>query len=419
MTAEMKQKPLDNMRKLMEILGDPQDDLKFIHIAGTNGKGSTACMTANILTKAGYKTGLFTSPYLQKFNERIRVDGKSITDDELLEVMSEVKEKEALTGNSYSQFEEVTAAGFLYFKKMHCDIVVLEAGIGGLRDATNIIKTTLVSVITSIGLDHTEKLGNTLEEIAFQKAGIIKKNVSTVAADQEEAVLSVIRKKCLEENSDLTVTEGKKAVFSAVSKDGQVFTLPSHGNFEISLLGKNQAENASCAIEAVKLLRLKGFIVSDEDIREGLKNTLWAGRFEIIGKAPYFVLDCGHNESCMESLKENINKYFPNKKPVVLTGVMSDKDFQKSYDILNEAADSYVAVNCDYERALPSDELAEFLKGFKKPVFSYPTIKEGIEKSISSAREKGTFVLATGSVYVCGDVRTILTGEDRVPIVKK
>ena len=419
MTAENKQKPLDNMRKLMEILGDPQDDLKFIHIAGTNGKGSTACMTANILTKAGYKTGLFTSPYLQKFNERIRIDGKCIPDCELSEVMALVKEKAEETGNSYSEFEEVTAAGFLYFKKMHCDIVVLEAGIGGLRDATNIIKTTLVSVITAIGLDHTEKLGNTLEEIAFQKSGIIKKNVSTVAADQDESILSVIRKRCLEENSNLTVTEGKKAIFSAISKEGQVFTLPSHGNFEISLLGKNQAENASCAIEAVKLLRLKGFIVSDEDIREGLKNTLWAGRFEIIGKAPYFVLDCGHNVNCMESLKENIEKYFPNKKPVILTGIMKDKDFKDTYDILDESASAYVAVAVDYERAMSPHALAEFLRSYNKPVFSYPTIREGIDKAVSYAKEKGTFVLAAGSVYVCGDIRTILTGEDEVPVMKK
>lgn len=418
MTIRNEQYPLAKMRHLMELLGNPQDKVKFVHVAGTNGKGSVSCFIASALMCSGYKVGLYTSPYLQKFNERIRVNGKSIPQKDLDEIFSLIDEKGKLLSSPPSEFEKVTAAGFLYFANMNCDIVALEVGVGGLKDPTNVIKDSLVSVITSIGLDHMDRLGDTREEIAFQKAGIIKENGLAAVSYQQDEILSVIRDVCSSKNACMKVSECNEAVVIKKDLSGQKFLLPSHGEFEISLLGKNQIENASVAIEALKLLRKRGIHISDEDIKSGLKNALWAGRFENMGSHPHFILDCGHNIDGIISLKENVKEYFPNQKPVIITGVMKDKDFHKIYEEIDEIASAYVAINCDYERALPCGELAEYLKVYKKPVFCCKSIADGIKRAEEQALENDTFVLAAGSVYTCGDIRTIITGEEEVPVVK-
>ena len=418
MTIRNEQYPLAKMGHLMELLGNPQDKVKFVHVAGTNGKGSVSCFIASALIQAGYKVGLYTSPYLQKFNERIRVNGKSIPQKDLDEIFSLINEKGKLLSSMPSEFEKVTAAGFLYFAKTNCDIVVLEVGVGGLKDSTNIIKDSLVSVITSIGLDHMDKLGDTRSEIAFQKAGIIKENGLVAVSCQQDEVLSVIRDVCSSKNAHMEISQADKAAVIRNDLSGQIFSLPSYGEFEISLLGKNQIDNASVAIEALKLLRKRGVDISDENIRQGLKNALWAGRFESVGKDPCIILDCGHNIDGIISLKENVKEYFPDKKPVIITGVMKDKDFHKIYEEIDEIASSYVAINCDYERAMPCDDLKCYLKRYNKPVYAFSNIKEGIDKAIELANQSDTFVLAAGSVYTCGDIRTIITGDEEVPVVK-
>ncbi len=418
MTIKNQQYPPAKMRQLMEILGNPQNELKFVHVAGTNGKGSVSCFIASALMQSGYKVGLYTSPYLQKFNERIRVDGKSIPQKDLEEIFSLIEQKGRLLPSDPSEFEKVTAAGFLYFARMHCDIVVLEVGVGGLKDPTNVISDSLVSVITSIGLDHMEKLGDTKEEIALQKAGIIKENGLVAVSFQQPEVLCVISDVCRQKNACMKISQCNEAVLLKKDLNGQSFTLPSYGEFEISLLGKNQIENASVAVEALKLMEKRGIHISDEAIKAGLKKALWAGRFENVGTDPCFILDCGHNIDGIISLKENVKDFFPDKKPVVITGVMKDKDFHRIYEEIDEIASSYVAINCDYERALPCSELAEHLKVYNKPVFSCEIIADGIKKAKQQALENDTFVLAAGSVYTCGDIRTIITGDEEVPVIK-
>lgn len=397
---------LSNIQNLMEVLGNPQDKLKYIHIAGTNGKGSTASMLSSILMKAGYKTGLYTSPYINRFNERIQVNGKNIPDESLIKAAEKVKTAMEKAECTPTEFEIITAIGFLYFYERKCDIVVLEVGLGGRLDSTNIIKSSEVSVITAIGIDHTNELGDTVEQIAREKAGIIKENSSVVVYQQEKNIIDEIEKICKEKSSNMLVADFNNIQELDYSLAYQSFNYGEYKNLKLGLLGDHQLSNASVVINTVEVLRTKGWNISDKDLYFGLENTKWPARFEVLKEKPTFIVDGAHNPHGVATLKRNITKYFSDKKIIFLTGVLKDKDYETIYDYIAPFAKSFIVVQPDNPRALTKEELRDFLtKKYGKPVFEGESIFGGIDKALEIC-EDNDVIIAFGSLYMAGVIRS-------------
>ena len=395
---------LKRIRELCSALGDPQDSLKFVHIAGTNGKGSAAAMTASVLKAAGYRTGLFTSPYLYRFNERMQINGEQIPDEVLADIVARIKPAAEKMEDHPTEFEMMTAAAFLWFRQERCDIVVLEVGLGGRLDSTNIIAFPECAVIMNIGLDHTKILGDTVEAIAREKAGIIKPGCDVCLYEQKKTVEEIISSICKEKGADLTVADFSSIKSEFDSTEGQAFFYKGR-EYSLPLLGKHQLKNAAVVIETVGILRKRGYDISDLALEHGLYSVRWPARFEIISDDPYFVVDGGHNPQCAETVRENTLAYFPGMRHIFLTGVMADKDYPALFDILNEAADEFVCVTPSNPRALRAEELAAFLRKYQKPVHVCDTVQDGVEKAKELALESNGAVIATGSLYMSGDIR--------------
>lgn len=397
---------LRRIRELMSLLGDPQKKLRFVHIAGTNGKGSCAAMTASVLRACGYRTGLYTSPYLYRFNERMQVNGEMIEDVALCRHISAVRDKAEKMDEHPTEFELMTAAAMLYFLEEKCDIVVLEVGLGGRFDATNVVDTPECSSIMNIGLDHTAILGGTVEEIAAEKAGIIKKNCPCVLYEQKRSVMDVVTERCRELDAPLTTAD-----FSAIepvfdSLEGQAFRYKG-AMYALPLLGAHQLRNAAVVLETVGVLRARGWRLEDGDVEHGLYATSWPGRFELCAEEPDFIVDGGHNPQCAETVAENLMHYFPDKKRVLLIGVLRDKDYEKMTEILAPCADEFVTVAPDSSRALSAEELAGVLSRFSKPVTPCASVAEAVDTAKELAGEDG-MVCASGSLYLVGSVRYAL-----------
>lgn len=397
---------LRRIRELMSLLGDPQKKLRFVHIAGTNGKGSCAAMTASVLRACGYRTGLYTSPYLYRFNERMQVNGEMIEDEALCRHISAVRDKAEKMDEHPTEFELMTAAAMLYFLEEKCDIVVLEVGLGGRFDATNVVDTPECSIIMNIGLDHTAILGGTVEEIAAEKAGIIKKSCPCVLYEQKRSVMDVVAERCRELDAPLTTAD-----FSAIepvfdSLEGQAFQYKG-AMYALPLLGAHQLRNAAVVLETVGVLRARGWRLEDGDVEHGLYATSWPGRFELCAEEPDFIVDGGHNPQCAETVAENLMHYFPDKKRVLLIGVLRDKDYEKMTEILAPCADEFVTVAPDSPRALSAEELAGVLSRFSKPVTPCASVAEAVDTAKELAGEDG-MVCASGSLYLVGSVRYAL-----------
>ena len=395
---------LERVSELLEKLGRPQDGLKFIHIAGTNGKGSCAALLSSVMKCCGYKTGLFTSPYLFRFNERMQINGKQIEDEALADIVGRIKPQAEAMEQHPTEFEMMTAAALLWFKEQNCDVAVLETGLGGRLDATNVIESPEVSVIMNIGLDHTEILGDALEKIAAEKAGIIKSGCPCVLYQQSEGVMDVIRERCRELGAKLSIAD-----FSRIEKEfdsiyGQSFSYNGE-HYALPMLGEHQLKNAAVALEAVEQLREKGWKLEQNDVEHGIYAVSWPGRFEIIHDEPIFVVDGGHNPQCAETVAENLENYFPGLRHVLLVGMLADKDCRGTLDILNRAADEYVCITPESERAMPADELAKILKKYGKKVMVCSGIKEGVSAAIDAARGNTGMVCAVGSLYSVGPIR--------------
>jgi len=394
---------LERVGELLEKMGRPQDKLKFIHIAGTNGKGSCASMMASVMKTCGYKTGLFTSPYLYRFNERMQINGKEIEDTALAAVVEKIKPLADAMEDHPTEFEMMTAAALQWYADEKCDVVVLEVGMGGRFDATNIIEESEVSLIMNIGLDHTAVLGDTVEKIAFEKAGIIKEKGSVVMYAQSKEAEAVVRNRCFELGAELRITQPEKINCEFDSLEGQVFTYKGVP-YAVSLLGAHQLKNAAVVIEATELLRQKGWALDEADVEHGIYAASWPARFELIGEEPAFVVDGGHNPQCAETVRDNLLHYFPGKKRVVLLGVLRDKDYMSLAEILNEAADEFVCVSPKSERALPAEELKKAVEKFGKPAIACDGIEEGVAEASRAAGKDGV-VCAVGSLYMAGDIR--------------
>ena len=395
---------LERVSALLEKLGRPQDKLKFVHIAGTNGKGSCASMTASVLKAAGYKTGLFTSPYIFRFNERMQINGREIADDALAAVVEQVKPLAEAMEDHPTEFEIMTAVALVWFAQESCDVVVLEVGMGGRYDATNVIDRCEAAVIMNIGLDHTAILGDTVEKIAAEKAGIIKSGCPVVLYQQSEGVEAVIAAECAAKGAELHIAD-----FSAIepefdSLDGQAFSYQGE-SYAIPLLGAHQRRNAAVVIEVIRVLRAAGWAIDQDALEHGLYSVFWPARFEVISDDPYFVVDGGHNPQCATTVVQNLADYFPDVKHILLVGVLRDKDYENLFKIINLAADEYVCVTPDNPRALPAEELAAYLERFGKPVTVCSSIDDGVFTARDIAAEKDAMVCAVGSLYMSGAMR--------------
>lgn len=394
---------LSRTQELLRRLGDPQKTLKFIHIAGTNGKGSTAAMLDSILRAAGYRSGLYTSPFITCFNERMQVNGEMISDEELAEITEQVKPHAEAMADHPTEFELVTAIAMVYFARHACDIVVLEVGLGGELDSTNVIDTPEAAVICNIGYDHMEVLGDTLEKIASAKAGIIKGGDAVIyrCADSVEAVFA---DRCKATGAVLHRADFDGLHLVRSSFEGQIFDCGARKALELPLLGQHQLRNAAVVLATVDVLTKKGWKISEAQLRTGLKTVSWPGRFELLRKDPVFIVDGGHNPQCIEALAKNIADYLPNMEITGLTGVMADKDYADMYRIVAPYITRFVTVTPGNPRALPAEKLAEALARYEKPVTACATVAEGVRTAIAQTAPTGA-VVAFGSLYMVGDIR--------------
>lgn len=394
---------LSRITELLERLDRPQDALKFIHIAGTNGKGSCAAMLSSVLKVCGYKTGLFISPYLFRFNERMQINGRQIGDEALADIVSQVKPVADAMEDHPTEFELMTAAALLWFRQENCDIVVLEAGLGGRFDATNAIAVPEAAVIMNIGLDHTQVLGDTLEQIAGEKAGIIKPGCDCVLYQQGEGVTEVIRQACAEQGAKLHIADFSQIHSEFDSLYGQSFTYKGEA-YALPLLGRHQLKNAAVALETVEVLRAKGWKLEQSDVEHGIYAVTWPGRFEIVHDQPIFVVDGGHNPQCAQTVAENLESYFPGRDRILLVGMLADKDCSGTLDILAPAASSFICLTPESPRALPAEDLAKLLKKYRKPIHVCPDIREAVGLALDMAGSTGV-ICAVGSLYSVGAIR--------------
>lgn len=399
---------LERIAALCEALGNPQDKLKFVHVAGTNGKGSTSTMIANILIQSGFSVGLYTSPYVTDFRERIMFNGSMIEKDDLAFCVEKVKSAaDSLNGIEITEFEFLTAVAFVYYEIKKCDFVVLEVGLGGRFDATNVIKAPLVSVITAISLDHTAILGDTVEQIAFEKCGIIKeKGLAVTYIRQDEKALRVIADTCKSKNVPLIKPDESLLKIFGETLEGTYAEYDSV-SFLLSLAGKHMVYNACSAIEAINALKNCGIAISKNAVKKGIESSVMPARCELISKDPIIILDGGHNEDCANALSAFIEKHLQNKKIVMLSSMMADKDYEAYLSIVARFAEKFIATKADVPRALASAELAGCAAKFCPET-------EWIENPGDAAEyarkyvDENTALVVCGSFYLAGEVRDLL-----------
>ena len=398
---------LGRTQELLEKMGNPEKKLKFVHIAGTNGKGSTAAMTASILSKAGYRTGLYTSPYIYRFHERIQVDGVEISDEDLTEITEYVKPLADSMAQSPTEFELVCCIAFEYFYRKKCDIVVLEVGMGGAWDATNVIEVPEVAVITNIGLDHTEYLGDTVEKIAETKSGIFKPHGHAVVYRSTPSVEAVYERVCAERDVSLRKADFDGLVLKAHTLEGQVFDCGSRKNLVLPLLGDHQLHNASVVLSIADTLIGEGWKISEQNIYDGIREVRWPGRFDIVCRKPLFIIDGGHNPQCIEALVKNIRDYLAGKKVIALTGVLADKDYADMYKPVMPLVDRFVCITPPNPRKLEAEQLARYLRKAGAQAQASESILDGVKKAMELAGKDGV-VLCFGSLYSIGGIRDAL-----------
>ena len=397
---------LERITELLGLLGNPQDTLRFIHVAGTNGKGSFCAMCDSVLRKAGYKTGLYTSPYIERFNERMAFDGEPISDYELSEITSYVRTFADTMTDAPTEFELITAVAMEYFKRKACDVVVLEVGMGGRLDATNTIKDPILSVITGISLDHTAFLGNTVAEIAAEKAGIIKDKAPVLYGGADEDAAAVIENAARSKGSEFFRTPRAHLTIDCTEFTGTSFTL-SGEKYRIGLLGTYQPYNAANVIAAVKILRRRGLEISDEALRSGLAEARWKGRFELLSNDPVFISDGSHNPEGITAAIECIKTLF-SEKVILLSGVMKDKDYPDMARELSEIACRAVTLRPDNPRSLDAKTYAaEFSKNGVESE-GYDSIGDAVSAALKLSEKLGRPVVSLGSLYMYGDVKRAL-----------
>ena len=403
---------LENVKTLLDLMGNPHKNLRYVHVAGTNGKGSTVAFIGSILVESGYRVGIYTSPFIQRFTERIRINNDEISKEDLARIASFVREKvEIMVSKGFNhptEFEIVTAIAFQYFFEQDCDIVVLEVGLGGRFDSTNVIDDPLVSVITTISYDHMDILGDTLSKIAFEKAGIIKDGTNVVLYPQADEAERVFEEVCKEKKAKLNKISFDVAKILGFSIDGQEFNYKEMKSLRISLLGKHQIKNAVTAIEAVSVLREKGYNITEDSIRKGLLKAKWPGRLEVLCSKPVFIIDGAHNLEGARALTGFLKEYFPQNKIVFIMGILKDKEYLSIIEEVVPYAKYIITVTPQNKRALPAKELSEIIKRYCNNIVTSDTIEGAVKKSLELTPEDG-LICAFGSLYYIGEVRSMFS----------
>ena len=395
---------LDRVRELCAAVGDPQDKLKFIHVAGTNGKGSFCAMTDSVLREAGYKVGLFTSPYIVDFNERMRINGKNISDVELCELVEYIKPYADKMEDKPTEFELITVLAFLYFARHNCDVVVLECGLGGRLDATNVIDTAILSVIVGIALDHTAILGDTVEKIAAEKAGIIKKGTPLLWCGQDEDAERVILEKANRNGVCTYKAERDTLRVNKMTLEGTDFDCGERKNLRLSLLGSYQPYNAANALCAVVILRQLGYSIDEDAIRRGLLSVKWPSRFEVISKEPLIIADGGHNPEGIDGAVNSIKSYFKDSKVAIITGVMADKNYKYMAGRISEVAEVVFCIRPDNPRALSAEQYASVFESYGICADACASVDDAVKAAVKYSKACGIPIISLGSLYMYGEV---------------
>ena len=389
---------LTRTRTLLAALGDPHKQLKFIHVAG-----STAAMLASCLQAAGYRVGLYTSPFINRFNERIQVNGQQIPDEALVRLVERVKPAADAMTDIPTEFEIITALGMLWFAETKCDIVVLEVGLGGTLDSTNVIDPPECAVITALGMDHVKELGPTLADIASAKAGIIKPGSPVVSYGGVPEADAVIARTAAERHAPLTVVDLSRLTIEDGDLDAVTFDFDGLDGIRLPLIGSYQPRNAATAITALRVLRSRGWNIPDSAIRAGLEQVRWPGRFELLRHSPVFLLDGSHNAHGMRATVQSLRDRFPGQKFVFLLSIMADKDVDEMLALLLPLAGQFVTVAAHTPRAMPAETLAEQIRARGGRAEPAPTIEAGVARAVALG---GTGpVCALGTLYFSGDVR--------------
>ena len=372
---------LTRTRTLLAALGDPHKKLQFVHVAGTNGKGSTAAMLASCLQAAGYRVGLYTSPFINRFNERIQINGQQMP----------------------TEFEIITALGMLYFAQQQCDIVVLEVGLGGTLDSTNVIEKPACAVITALGMDHVKELGPTLADIAAAKAGIIKPGCPVVSYGGAPEADAVLRRVAAQQHAPFTEVDFAKLQITGGDLDAVTFSFDGLDGVRLPLIGSYQPRNAALAITALRVLRQQGWNIPESAIRAGLEQVSWPGRFELLRHSPAFVLDGSHNAHGMRATVQSLKDRFPGQKFVFLVSIMADKDVDEMLALLAPLAERFVTVTAHNPRAMPAQTLAEHIRAYGCTAEAADSIEAGVARAEELGGEGP--VCALGTLYFSGDVR--------------
>lgn len=399
---------LERTVRLLDALGNPQDKLKFVHVTGTNGKGSISAMIESVLRKSGYKTGLFTSPAITRFNERIRINGEDIPDGDVEYLVDKMKPiADAMNDDTPTEFEVVTAMAMQYFYEQKVDIAILEVGMGGRGDSTNVIRTPEAAVFAAVGLDHTEFLGDTIQDIAREKSGIIKESTSVVSYPQKEEVTEVLLEACAKTYSILYEVKEEDVAVKHCDLTGCTFDFKEMKDMFVPLCGTYQPFNAAVAITAAKALAAKGWKITEESIREGIANVRWLGRFEVMRREPPVILDGSHNPHGISATVKTLKEQFGDRKIIFVTGVMADKDVHGIYESLVPLAKEFHAVTPHNVRSMAAKDLADLLTGLGSTAYSHDSIEDGIRQALENAGDSFP-VVAIGSLYFSNDIRTAL-----------
>ncbi|MBD5483597.1 MAG: bifunctional folylpolyglutamate synthase/dihydrofolate synthase [Lachnospiraceae bacterium] len=408
---------LESIRELCRRLGDPQKHVPVIHIAGTNGKGSTLAYLTAILTAAGYRVGSYSSPAVTDYRERFMINQKMIAKTvfaKLLGRVAEAAEQMAAEGYAHpTAFEVETALAFCFFVEKNCDVAVVETGMGGLLDATNLIEKPLVSVLASISMDHMQFLGGTLAEIAAHKAGIIKEGCPVVSMAQKKAAAEVIADEAAKKHAPLFLADAKAASGIRYGLTGQSFHYGGFRNLKISLGGMWQIENASLAVETVRVLNEQGFSVSETALRKGLLSAQWRGRMTVLQKKPYVITDGAHNADAVEKLADSLSFYFTNKPKVFIMGVLRDKEYGTMIERMAPLAEQLIAVTPpENPRALSAYELAQAIRKVNEHVTAADSLEEAVEMAYLLTPPEGVIV-AFGSLSYLGRLEQVIRDREK------
>lgn len=395
---------LSRIRHLTEALGNPEQELKFIHVAGTNGKGSVCAMLDSILRAEGLRVGLYTSPYIRRFNERMQVNGEPISDAELAELTEMIRPIADAMEDKPTEFELITAIAFEFFRRAKCDIVVLEVGLGGRLDSTNIIESPLLSIITGIDFDHTTLLGNTIQAIAAEKAGIIKEHRPCLYGGQSSSAGRTIRQIAELRHAPYYTVDRSECRVREMTLEGTVFDFRELENLRLSLLGAYQQINVSIALNALNILANEGVSVSESSIRQGLASVRWPARFELCRRDPIVICDGGHNPQGIAAAVASIRQYFPEQKVNILTGVMEDKNYDEMIEELKQVAHAVFTVRPENPRALDAERFAENFRRHKISATSFDSIEAGVAAALEASRREDRPLVCLGSLYLYNSI---------------